>query len=440
MHTFILFTLLSTFTITTSYQVIIKSPYHNETLIADATTGVGLAYLSIDLLDLPQPNTKEHKGLICCIKLRNGQGNCDRTIIDDPSTVLSIHRLIPGFQHIVEVTLFGNGNVAPESLLAYAQTPFFVAHHPKNSKDIEISILDARTSNSNSVWQGAATINESKQVNDSTLRGLYFDSVYESRTWSAGGTSSESDSGPGSSLASTEGIRKTLLRVIHDYNISSVLDCPCGDLLWMREINFPKHVRYIGADVSTTLIQNNRIKYPNKQFFVADLVEGEGLNNIRVVRDDAIDKTSTSRTVPELVFVRALQWHLPIQDNLRVLKRLTHFGAKYVMLSTHLRADRNLVDFVLVMGHPVNLFRPPYCIRDPLALYKDGKTEVDVYIGLWKIEVDHLGHPLPLIGSNRECMPGNLSDTYDYKQYPYLNKLGSIPIAHHPDDYLKPGQ
>ena len=152
-----------------------------------------------------------------------------------------------------------------------------------------------------------------------------------------------------------------------------------------------------------------------------------------------MDKTSAPETVPELVFVRALQWHLPIQDNLRVLKRLTHFGANYVMLSTRLRADRNLVDFVPAMGHPVNLFRPPYCIRDPLALYKDGQTEVDVYIGLWKIEVDQKGHPLPLIGSNKACMPGYLSDTYDYKQYPYLNKLGDVPIGHHPDDYLKPG-
>jgi len=64
-----------------------------------------------------------------------------RIIIDDPSTVLSIDRLIPGFQHTVEVTLFGNGNVAPE---AYAPQIPFLWHIPKNSKEIEISILDAR--------------------------------------------------------------------------------------------------------------------------------------------------------------------------------------------------------------------------------------------------------------------------------------------------------
>ena len=56
------------------------------------------------------------------------------------------------------------------------------------------------------------------------------------------------------------------------------------------------------------------------------------------------------KTVPDLIFVRALVWHLPIEDNLRLLKRLQNSNARYVMLSTRLRADRNNASFIPAMG------------------------------------------------------------------------------------------
>ena len=60
------------------------------------------------------------------------------------------------------------------------------------------------------------------------------------------------------------------------------------------------------------------------------------------------------------------------------------------MLSTYLRADDNTGrDYVLALGHHVNLFRAPYCVRDPLRLY--GETgQNDQFLGLWELD----GRPL----------------------------------------------
>lgn len=53
------------------------------------------------------------------------------------------------------------------------------------------------------------------------------------------------------------------------------------------------------------------------------------------------------------------------------------------MLTTYLRADENYRDFVLAMGHHVNLFREPYCVKDPFKLVSD--DDVDLYLGMWRI-------------------------------------------------------
>jgi hypothetical protein len=104
----------------------------------------------------------------------------------------------------------------------------------------------------------------------------------------------------------------------------------------------------------------------------------------------------------DLILIRHLMIHLRPDENLRILSKLSRLGEKrtgekrsrYVMMTTHLRADENEDEFMFVYGHEINLFKRPYHIRDPLRLYRDGKE--DMYIGLWDISD---GMP-PLIGSD----------------------------------------
>ena len=149
-------------------------------------------------------------------------------------------------------------------------------------------------------------------------------------------------------MANTAEIREILgsVHFYQDRNISSILDIPCGDHYWMKHVTFPSNVQYAGADVSPKIIANNVAAYPNRSFFVADLVEDE--LDFKIFDNGTAG--NNKKTVPDLIFVRALVWHLPIEDNLRLLKRLQNSNARYVMLSTRLRADRNNASFIPAMG------------------------------------------------------------------------------------------
>lgn len=73
-----------------------------------------------------------------------------------------------------------------------------------------------------------------------------------------------------------------------------------------------------------------------------------------------------------------------MHDNLQIIEKLGGSAANRLMLTTYLRADENERDFVLAMGHKVNLFRPPYCIKDPSRLVFD--EQEDMYTGIWDLD------------------------------------------------------
>ncbi|EIJ81319.1 hypothetical protein PB1_00190 [Bacillus methanolicus PB1] len=59
-----------------------------------------------------------------------------------------------------------------------------------------------------------------------------FSFIYNRNIWG----SSESVSGPGSSIAQTKTIIQELPILIKKLQIRKILDAPCGDFNWMKEI------------------------------------------------------------------------------------------------------------------------------------------------------------------------------------------------------------
>jgi hypothetical protein len=51
---------------------------------------------------------------------------------------------------------------------------------------------------------------------------------------------------------------------------------------------------------------------------------------------------------------------------------------RYFMATTFINTEdgENLRDFRLLLGHRINLFKPPYCIRDPIRLYQVRVTHI----------------------------------------------------------------
>jgi hypothetical protein len=54
---------------------------------------------------------------------------------------------------------------------------------------------------------------------------------------------------PNSSLEETATLRQELPRLLNAFQISTVLDLPCGDFNWIQQVPL-KVDRYIGADIS----------------------------------------------------------------------------------------------------------------------------------------------------------------------------------------------
>lgn len=85
---------------------------------------------------------------------------------------------------------------------------------------------------------------------------LYFDTNRQ-KTWLKG----DSRSGSGSEVAATEATRAAVEEVFVTYGVTSILDAPCGDLTWMPFVKGIQNVRYTGADIAATVVEDNRRKF-----------------------------------------------------------------------------------------------------------------------------------------------------------------------------------
>lgn len=93
--------------------------------------------------------------------------------------------------------------------------------------------------------------------------------------------------------------------------------------------------------------------------------------------------------------------HLAPRHNLRFLQNIETSGAKFFMASTYVNGgdNWNADTFIPAIGHFINLFLPPYCLRPPVALFLDDTWDRDdKRMGLWEIDPAR-----PLVDLNGSC-------------------------------------
>jgi len=111
----------------------------------------------------------------------------------------------------------------------------------------------------------------------------------------------ESVSGAGSEINQTKTLIMELPKLFKLYNIKSVLDIPCGDFNWMKEVDLSA-VEYLGGDIVNELISDNISKYSlnNKEF-----------KKLNIITDELPNK--------DLIFVRDCFVHLSYNDILKAI-------------------------------------------------------------------------------------------------------------------------
>jgi hypothetical protein len=193
-----------------------------------------------------------------------------------------------------------------------------------------------------------------------------FSQIYEN--YGFGGT--ESRSGFGSTLSETKELREKIKALIQDKNIKSVIDIPCGDFNWMKEIVF-SFESYIGGDIVENAVKTNNEKYSNSK--------------IKFINFDLInDVIPTS----DLLIVRDIIGHLPLHDGKKIIENILNSNCKYLLSTTWAKktesgwskcnpndVSRENEGVEYGRFYPVNLMESPFNLPEP-EIY----LEEDVYV------------------------------------------------------------
>ena len=195
-----------------------------------------------------------------------------------------------------------------------------------------------------------------------------FTDIFRKNKWGGEG----SVSGTGSDFDQTRVILKALPGVFKAYNVTSVLDIPCGDFHWMQKVDLGQ-VHYTGADIVKDLIDrnNDRFQTYRRRFLQLNLV------------DDALPKA-------DLVFCRDCLVHLCFRDVLNALDNICESGSKYLLTTTYINRDRNH-NIKTGQWRALNLERPPFNLPKPVTLVDEKCLGRDGYqrdksLGLWLTE------------------------------------------------------
>lgn len=194
-----------------------------------------------------------------------------------------------------------------------------------------------------------------------------FEHIYQKNLW--GGK--QSVSGPGSDVERTKTIVEQIPKLIHDFEIKTMLDAPCGDFNWMRHIDF--NIDYIGIDIVPQLIEKNNKWYANakRKFHYSDITT------------NLLDQV-------DLILCRDCLVHFSFQDIQLAIHNFKRSGSKYLLTTTFTRIENN-VDIVTGEWRPLNFEKPPFNFIKPLFIINENCTANDLQysdksLALWGIE------------------------------------------------------
>lgn len=177
-----------------------------------------------------------------------------------------------------------------------------------------------------------------------------FINIFEMNKWA----SKESVSGTGSEVGVTGLLRESLPTLLKEYGIKSMLDLPCGDFNWMKEVDLTG-IDYIGADIVPKLIENTKTNHPDVKFEVMDLI------------------TSDLPKV-DLIMVRDCLVHLTNENVMKALNNVKKSGSKYLLTTSFIDKD-NPKDIQNGQWRAINLIKTPFSVPEPLTILPDGGVE-----------------------------------------------------------------
>ncbi len=174
-------------------------------------------------------------------------------------------------------------------------------------------------------------------------RASAFKTIFDDNKWG----SEESVSGSGSTMESTEALRKKLPALVRKLGAKTLLDAPSGDFNWMSKVSFDSDVQYIGGDIVPSIVERN-----NKMF---------GSERRQFIN---LDITSDELPAADLWHCRHVLFHLSNDDVLRVLDNFARSNVRHLLADTAFFIKSN-VDIRSGGFRLLNLCIPPFNMPKP---------------------------------------------------------------------------
>jgi hypothetical protein len=194
-----------------------------------------------------------------------------------------------------------------------------------------------------------------------------FASIFRDRKW--GGE--ESVSGPGSDLINTRRVLRELPELLHRLSIESLVDAPCGDMNWMRHLDY-RWRSFLGVDIVPEIIAALRAQaWPAEfHFQVGNLVK------------DILP-------LADAVLCRDCFVHLPFSSIENAVRLFRRAGFRFLITTTFSRRQTNH-DSVSGDWRPLNMALGPFFWGEPLLLLPerepgDGYEFPDKSLGVWSL-------------------------------------------------------
>ena len=186
-----------------------------------------------------------------------------------------------------------------------------------------------------------------------------FDKIYKRNLW----YSKESISGKGSEKKSVQNILDSLPAILSELNIKTIIDAPCGDYSWIKDLKY-NFENYLGIDIVDDLIKENNIKYSNDNiiFMCSDII------------NDKISKA-------DLILCRDCFIHLSFKNIFKTIDNFKNSTSEYLLTTTYKNIPRN-TDIYNGGFRKIDLTLPPFDFKMPVLeiLEEDNK-----YLSLWRI-------------------------------------------------------
>ena len=181
-----------------------------------------------------------------------------------------------------------------------------------------------------------------------------FTEIYKKNRW----RSDESVSGIGSILSATRKVRSDIEYLIEKYQIVSILDIPCGDFNWMKEVKLAENqVHYLGCDIVPELIEKNKINYTNDY-----------------IKFKEVDLINDNLPEHDLVICRDCLVHFSYEDIRKAIQNIKNSNSKYLLVTSFLNIVNN-EDIKTGWWRPIDLRKPPFNYLNPIEIFDEEFTE-----------------------------------------------------------------